>query len=883
MDQFRENKNSKQKDLKLGDSFLIDVSRQKSACLFEEGRQKYQAMQTGQSFGRYTIQEELGRGGMGIVYKAFDTHLKRVVALKIILKGEEGDVQRFQRESLAMAQLDHQNIIKLYDFGIDPQPFFTMEYIDGFTLADLIKEKKVKSLFLLDLLIKVCDALAHAHENKILHRDIKPSNIMITKSGAPKIMDFGLAKIFTDSERTLSKTGDILGSVHYMSPEQLNGKTTERSDVYSLGATMYEALTYRNVYHGDSTHDVLFQLLQNDPIPLRRLNPALSPYMEAICLKCIAKKEHKRYGNFKQLARELKNFKAHKPIIAKKYTSWNTLVNFIRRHKIIFSAICFAFAVLVTSLCITLYALNTSQKSEKQAKAALDETMKALHYVMVRYSYLQKDKKLGELFSQIFNDIEKYGGSRDWSFLIAHVMSINGNERKSIEYLNKRIENHPQESSSYSTRGNLYQRLGNYQKALSDYDQAILFSPDNYFAYNSRGSCYFVLKEYEKALVDFNKAIELNKKFANAYALRGALYYELKQSQKALADFDKAIYLAPGSSSTYSKRGAVYANLKEYEKARADLNRSIRLDPEDFHSYIRRGAFYAQIGKYKKAIDDYGKAAILDLQNPLVYLNRGIVYHEWRRYKNALEDFDRLVSLSPEASSYRRRAKTYNHMGLHEKALVDYNKAISLDVDSVEGYLGRSMAYFWLKKYKEALTDLNKALPLQRKNPKLYFYRAMTNYRLKNYPSALIDFEKSAQLNPRDVDIYFNRGNLYFNLKQYNKSLADFDKLISIDKDNINAYLRRGNVYLQMQNYHKAKSDFRKVISLDPGHKPAYLNLGNTYYHLKNYNEAILAFEKIEDEWPAHRGLHYCYKALKNHTKAQYHLQKYQELRPKNK
>ncbi|BBM82844.1 serine/threonine-protein kinase [Candidatus Uabimicrobium amorphum] len=877
------NENSKQKDLKLGDSFLIDVSRQKSSCLFEEGRQKYQAMQTGQSFGRYTIQEELGRGGMGIVYKAFDTHLKRVVALKVILKGEERDVQRFQRESLAMAKLDHQNIIKLYDFGIDPQPFFTMEYIEGFTLADLIKEKKVKPLFLLDLLIKVCNALAHAHENKILHRDIKPSNIMITKNGEPKIMDFGLAKTFEDSEKTLSKTGDILGSVHYMSPEQLNGKTTERSDIYSLGATMYEALTYRNVYHGDSTPDILFQLLQNDPIPPRRLNPTLSPYFEAICLKCIAKKEHKRYCDFKQLVRELKNFKAHKPIIAKKYTSWNTMVNFIRRHKIMFSAICFAFVVLVISLCVTLYALNTSQRSEEQAKVTLNETMKALHYVMVHYDYLQKDKKLGRLFTQIFDDLEKYGKSQDWSFLIAHVMSINGNERKSIEYLNKRIVNYPQDSSAYSTRGNLYQRLGDHKKALSDYNKAILLSSDNYFAYNSRGSCYLASKEYEKALVDFNKAIELNDKFANAYTLRGALYYELTQLRKALADFDKSIYLAPGNSSTYSKRGIVYASLQEYEKALKDFDKSTSLNSKDFDSYIRRAGFYTQIGKYKKAIDDYNKADLINPKKPVTYLNRGTAYHEWQKYKKALDDFNRLVSLRPIAISYRKRANTYNYLGLHEKALADYNKAISLEDMDVEVYIGRSVAYFWLKKYRKALADLDKALPLQNKNPKLYFYRAMTNYRLKKYPDALADFEKSAQLNPNNIEIYFNRGNLYFNLRQYDKSIADFDKLISIDQENINAYLARGNTYLQIPNLEKAKSDFRTVISLDPGNKPAYLNLGNTYYHLKNYQQAILAFEKIQGEWFAHRGLHYCYKALKKHRKAQYHFQRYQELKPKNK
>ena len=264
---------------------------------------------------RYQILKELGRGGMGAVYKVFDQHLKRTVAMKVIF---EQYSERFSMELETMARLQHPNIIQLFEYGLSPQPFFIMEYIEGITLGEYCEKQKVCEAQLIDLFIQICEAMCEAHGQKILHRDLKPSNIMVC-GGQIKVMDFGLAKEIGGEK--LSRTGDIVGTPVYMAPEQLEGKASQQSDIYSIGATLYEVLTNRQLYQGASDLNIIIQIHEKNPIVPRDLNPDISPYLEAICLKCLMKKPEKRYRSAQALLREFKNLKNNRPIIAKKYIS----------------------------------------------------------------------------------------------------------------------------------------------------------------------------------------------------------------------------------------------------------------------------------------------------------------------------------------------------------------------------------------------------------------------------------------------------------------------------------------------------------------------------------------------------------------------------------
>ncbi|BBM84851.1 tetratricopeptide repeat protein [Candidatus Uabimicrobium amorphum] len=718
---------------KMNDSFAIySIPEKKIPARFfedEQQQQNYQIIQEGQPFGRYMIQGELGRGGMGVVYKATDTQLKRTVALKVILKGNQNDIKRFIRESSAMAQLEHNNIVKLHEFGVTPQPFFTMEYIEGFTLADLIKEKKIKPLFLLDLMIKVCDALAHAHKHKILHRDIKPSNIMITNQGEPKVMDFGLAKISGASEKNLSKTGDVLGTILYMAPEQINGKATERSDIYSIGATMYESLTYRNVFQGDSYHNIFFQILQNDPIPLRQLNPNISPYIEAVCLKCIAKKQEKRYQSFKQLTRELKNLKSHKPIIAKTYSTIDVFKSFIGKHKIIFSLVTFfvvALSIVSFSLFIAWEQANKNrnlatqatlemEKEKNKTSNALKKVMKAVNYSVRKYQVLQKDEVFASFFSEIIEDLEKYEKNQDWSFIKGFIAGQSGDSQSSIKYYSLQIKNNPNNDLAYNNRGSLYKNLKQYEKALADYNKAIAIDPDNFVAYKNRGILYQDLKQYEKALADYNKAIDIDPNNFEAYNNRGLLYKHLKQYEKALADYNKTIVIDPNNSFAYNNRGALYKDLKQYEKALADHNKAIALEPNNFKAYNNRGALYKDLKQYEKALADYNKTIAIDPNNSKAYNNRGALYKYLKQHEKALADYNKTIAIDPNNGfAYNNRGALYLYLKKYQKAIVDFNKTISISSNMWQPHHGLYLCYKALNQNKKAAYHKQQAEKLKK-------------------------------------------------------------------------------------------------------------------------------------------------------------------------
>lgn len=259
---------------------------------------------------RYEIEGLIGEGGMANVYLASDTILDRKVAVKVLrgdLAGDEKFVRRFQREALAASSLSHPNIVEIYDVGEDDGNFYiVMEYIEGKTLKQLIKKRGVLSIpETIDIMLQLLDALQVAHDSYIIHRDIKPQNIMIKESGLVKITDFGIAVALNSVE--LTQTNSVMGSVHYLPPEQASGKgSTIRSDIYSLGILMFEMLTGKMPYKGDSAVEIALKHMK-EPMPsARELNPVIPQSIENIILKAAAKNPKNRYKNVSEMAEDIK-------------------------------------------------------------------------------------------------------------------------------------------------------------------------------------------------------------------------------------------------------------------------------------------------------------------------------------------------------------------------------------------------------------------------------------------------------------------------------------------------------------------------------------------------------------------------------------------------
>ncbi|BBM86977.1 serine/threonine-protein kinase [Candidatus Uabimicrobium amorphum] len=851
------------------------------------------------TFAKYRIEKELGRGGMGAVYKAYDTQSKIWVALKRITKENVGrqTMERFLREIATTAKLNHPNIVRLYESGMSPQPYFTMEHIEGYTLSHAIHNRELGEQKLLDIIIQVCKGLLHAHRNKVMHRDIKPSNIMVTKDGVIKVMDFGLAKLDASQTQDLSRTGNVVGTFFYMPPEQVLGKATYKSDIYSVGAVIYEALTYRTIYQGESPMNVMYQILNENPIPPRQLNPEISPYFEAICLKCIAKKENNRYKSLRQLLQELENFRDDKPIIAKKYTKWDAAKIFMSQHKIIVGSLTCIFVIFIAAFTFTLKAWSDSeqarfraeqavQKKEQQQReirSSLHKVMKILNYAMYHHEPLREDKKFCELSYQILPDIEKYGHSDKWHFIKAYIAGNAGEDQKSMEYYNKAIINDPKNVENYINRGRLYAQLGKINEAFVDYNKAIELKPSHFQVYLNRGIEYFKQKQYEKALRDYNKAIELYPSFFDAYMKRALFYATTKQYTKAVVDYSKAIEINSHSYQGYINRGILYLNLQQYAKALRDYNKAIELKPELPLLYAQRGHFFYNTKQNRKAYHDYTKAIDMKLRDFKVYHFRGMIYQlTFKKYNEAVHDYTMAIKIAPKnIDSYYQRAQTYTSQKKYRDSIRDYTKVIEMNDRHAEAYFHRGIAYSNVNDYDKTLRDYNKAIAIHPQYFQVYNNRGNLYADVKDYDRALFDYNKAIAINPRYFKAYDSRGNLYKNQKKYRKALSDYNKAIQLAPNFSRLYNNRGNLYFSLKDYQKALNDYNHSIKLQPTFFEIYYNRGYLYLHLRKYNLAINDFKKVvpmSQTFPeVYKNLYICYKAQNKNKEAQRYLQKFQQ------
>jgi tRNA A-37 threonylcarbamoyl transferase component Bud32 len=265
------------------------------------------------TLGDYELIAELGRGAMGVVYKARQKSLGRIVALKMVLTSQTAptSLARFDQEARSAAALDHPGIVPLFDFGdVQGQPYYTMAFIEGDSLTGLVKRQgPLPPRQAADLLARVADAVAYAHQRGILHRDLKPDNILVDAQGHPRITDFGLARRMEDGPN-LTTAGSIMGTPSYMAPEQAQGLTelSRAVDVYSLGAVLHAMLVGQSPFTGSSVYEVLLKVGQEPPVPLRQINPELPEALERIVLRCLEKDPAKRYACAADLATELRGW-----------------------------------------------------------------------------------------------------------------------------------------------------------------------------------------------------------------------------------------------------------------------------------------------------------------------------------------------------------------------------------------------------------------------------------------------------------------------------------------------------------------------------------------------------------------------------------------------
>lgn len=366
----------------------------------------------------YELEKKIGQGGMGVVYKAYHRSLRRTVALKIITGGglrDEIDIARFHIEAEAAARLDHPGIIPVYDVGEhNGNHFYAMAYVEGPSLSSFVGQdaKKLPPRRTAKIMEQVCRAVQYAHDRAVIHRDLKPANIMLENGEIPRLADFGLAKNMHEDDG-LTMTGQVMGTPSYMAPEQATGKLDQisnRTDVYSLGATLYALLAGRPPFAGGTMLETIRQVVRADPEPLTQIVHAIPQDLQTICEKCLAKNPQDRYASAEEVADDLRRFLDGFPISARPLSFWARGWRLCQRHPVESSLLAVALtAIIVGSIVSVNYGIQANQalhavkRNQQELRSALKKT-----FVFASEDVLAQEPGMQAARATLLNSAQEY-------------------------------------------------------------------------------------------------------------------------------------------------------------------------------------------------------------------------------------------------------------------------------------------------------------------------------------------------------------------------------------------------------------------------------------------------------------------------------------------
>jgi tetratricopeptide (TPR) repeat protein/predicted Ser/Thr protein kinase len=598
----------------------------------------------GQTVSHYRIIEKLGEGGMGVVYLAEDLHLARQVAMKFLTSTDHHYRARFIREARAVSRLNHPNIAMVHDYGEteQDQPFIVMEYVKGKSLSDLL-EQGLTLRRSVEIVSAIADALGEAHEHGIVHRDIKPSNVLVSERGHVKVVDFGLVKHFFETSSstgvdldaqtiysTQTRSDVIVGTPLYLSPEQATGKSVDgRSDIFALGALLYECLTGQSAFSGGSVLEIGAQIIHVTPEPPSKINPAVPAALDRITMKALQKKVEARYQSAGEMLNDLKaavatvgangvpvSTKAGGPTEGfKRATSAvATLTMQLKRQRFSLGFVILAFIIAGLLIAAGIYFWPRSYYQPSPAAAHwYDEGTDSLR----NGAYYQASKE----FTQAIQLDDRYALAH--ARLAQAWAELDYSERAKDELIDAQDQR-----SSLSPKDALYldairatvtRKFGD---AINSYTELAKQSPEDGSIAVDLGYAYENDGNTDKALENYLKAIELNKgQYATAYLHAGIIYLRKQDKDNAMRMFDQAerLYQAgsndEGTNEVNRQRGVLFRNNGEYEKAKGqfqsalDASRAMGNEAQQITALIELSYLASRQGQMSEA-ENYAQQAV---------------------------------------------------------------------------------------------------------------------------------------------------------------------------------------------------------------------------------------------------------------------------------
>ena len=573
-------------------------------------------LEPGQRLAAYEIVGSLGAGGMGSVYRARDTRLGRLVAIKLVsdqLAADPVASERLAREARLTSLLNHPNIVTVHDIGAaeDGRPFIVMELVAGQSLLDALRsQRSLKPARAIEIASEVAEGLAAAHAAGIVHRDLKPSNIMLTEDGRAKIVDFGLGKTTSaapSSDDTtfwaggLTDSFAVVGTAGYMAPEQVaTGPIDFRADQFALGALIYEMISGRRAFKRATAIQTLAAIVDADPEPLAELCPDAPIELVRIVERCLAKDPAHRYASTVDLARDLRDLRYTSNIRSSR-SSIARARPWPRRRRPWVAGVTVLLAVAAS---IALYIVGQTRAQLTQARALLDRYDK-------QASVDQAIGLLSSVVSSRPNDV------------VARTMLAEAHWRK--------FEYNPQDAA-------LAARAGEQAGIALTLDQS--YAPTHLVL----AMINYGHGRFDGALGEAQRAISLDPKSSRAWRERGRAHFRLGQRQEAEKDFLSAVSLDPDDWTARNSLGSYYLNLSRLDEAILEFERMRALAPDNTRAYNNLGSAYLQQERFEKATEMYERSLSLD-KNATAYSNLGTALYQQGLYADAARSFGEAVAL----------------------------------------------------------------------------------------------------------------------------------------------------------------------------------------------------------------------------------------------
>lgn len=795
------------------------------------------------SYLHYTILEKLGEGGMGLVYLAEDTKLKRRVALKFLPKrisDDPAERKRFKLEASAAAGLSHPNVAQVYAIEeVDEEIFIVMEYVKGNVLEDLIAADALSSEEKNSIALQIAKGLKTAHDHNIIHRDIKSGNIMVAETGLVKITDFGLARV--RGTEHITKPGSTIGTTSYMAPEQIAGEECDnRSDIWSFGVVLYELYTNKMPFSGVYEPAIMYSIMEEEPQPFPEDETELPGHIRRVITQCLEKKPQNRYQCLQDVVDQLESLQLleAKPVPGNKPLFTAPLAK---------SALAGGIAVLMIAFAIIYSVRIPTEKNivpEKKFLAVLP-----IEIIGNTPGLRTISDALSETFSYRLSSLEKYENS----YWVAPASEMRRENIKSATLAKERFGVNLAIISSIqalddSTRFSLelvdvdkMRRIGSEQILVPSSDLAQLevrgvsamlkmldisisdtaretMSRDDprvpeAYEYYLKGIAalqdYSSIDSLETAEKFFIEAIRLDKSFALAYAGLGELYWQKYQTTKAPGlleqaedEMDTALDLNADLAQVQTSLGLLKTTLGEYEEAITHFTRALEIDVKYTPAHRGLAQAYDQLGENEKAIKSYQYAISLKPDYWESYKDLGTHYLMKGNFEPAIEQYQKVVAITPGSSTaYSNLGVAYYYNGQIDHAREMFEQSLALENNPITAnnlagiYFGQGNYKQAAEMYQIALEDFSNRYEIWGNLATAYDLNNQKVKARETYHKAITIAEERLQVNPEDAHVLADLGAYHSDLGNRQEALQYISKAVGMGKEDIIIRQRAVAVY----------------------------------------------------------------------------------------